>query len=202
MVFSGPRYPGGAPAWVPSLILLLGECKADNREKISGRWPAPATSIGTLTLMQLMTDTYGKSLATDLHRILLAYDAYPAWRLTMDLATLDDAAQERIALQAAQHPVTLMSILNELADSNGKTKMLIVYIIPRFIGKLSNLWKYSTAKLEARRNKSCKFIVRRQTCPRKRSVAQTERIICKRRGSGREKRNGVVVEGTTKFQKS
>eukprot|EP00965_Chrysotila_dentata_P013014 429527-Pleurochrysis_carterae.AAC.1 len=144
MIYGGKRYPGGAPAWVPSLVLLLGECKAESKSRAVASMPAGVSAVPhgpspsnrpSLSLLQLMETKYSRSLATDLHRILLAYDAYSDWRWTMDLATLDDADKERVALKAAQKAVTLMGIFNDLSDSNGKTKMfhVIVYIVPRFI---------------------------------------------------------------------
>eukprot|EP00965_Chrysotila_dentata_P239889 6203369-Pleurochrysis_carterae.AAC.2 len=110
MIYGGKRFPGGAPAWVPSLVLLLGECKIENREKVAavvGRHPsmpahphAPPSSSSTL--LQIMERKYGSALAVDLHRILLAYDAYHEWRSTMDIATPTDAERERVALEAAR----------------------------------------------------------------------------------------------------
>ena len=67
-----------------------------------------------------------------------------------------------------------------------------------------NLWPYSTAKLEARGGR-CKHIVRRQTSARPRAaqggVAKTKHSIAKRGGSKAQKKKGIVVEGSTSFQK-
>eukprot|EP00965_Chrysotila_dentata_P036315 1209609-Pleurochrysis_carterae.AAC.1 len=97
MIFGGKRFPGGAPAWVPSLVLLLGECRLDTRELHAGATSrnGPPSSTASSTLQQLMNKKYGKSLAVDLLRALRSYDAYAAWRATCDLATPDEAARER-----------------------------------------------------------------------------------------------------------
>eukprot|EP00965_Chrysotila_dentata_P226135 6195220-Pleurochrysis_carterae.AAC.5 len=90
----------------------------------------------------------------------------------------------------------LISIFDEAADSNGRTKMfyIIAHIMPRIVAKRGNLWNYSTTKLEAR-GARCKHAVRRQTCPCIRAeagkanagTAKTKAIIAKRVGSKRQK---------------
>eukprot|EP00965_Chrysotila_dentata_P116456 3849523-Pleurochrysis_carterae.AAC.1 len=63
-----------------------------------------------------------------------------------------------------------------------------------------NLWKYATAKLEAR-GARCKHIVRRQTSARPRmkegkggfGTGRVRAVIAKRGGSEKQKRMGVVV---------
>eukprot|EP00965_Chrysotila_dentata_P156714 5177452-Pleurochrysis_carterae.AAC.1 len=110
---------------------------------------------------------------------------------------------------------------------------VIVYIIPRFIQRcasisnsnsmpisltlaclaclslpvpscrIGNLWRMSTAKLEAR-GKCCKFVVRRQTSARPRAAGagtgKASVTIQKRGGSLAQKKKGVLVQGTTTFQ--
>eukprot|EP00965_Chrysotila_dentata_P089052 2940201-Pleurochrysis_carterae.AAC.1 len=103
MIYGGKRYPGGAPAWVPSLVLLLGECRLETRSKQaaagagSGKQSAGSshTSPSMCSLQQLLQNKFGKSLAIDLLRALRIYDAYLAWRTTCDMDTPDDAAKER-----------------------------------------------------------------------------------------------------------
>eukprot|EP00965_Chrysotila_dentata_P238940 6202809-Pleurochrysis_carterae.AAC.1 len=73
---------------------------------------------------------------------------------------------------------------------------IIVYILPRLVARHGNLWRFSTAKLEAR-GARCKHIVRRQTSARPRSkdngTRKTTHTIQKRGGSMRQKQKGIVV---------
>ena len=66
-----------------------------------------------------------------------------------------------------------------------------------------NLWPYSTAKLEARGARN-KHVIRRQTSARPRAAAggtaKTTQSIAKRGGNRRQKRKGLVVQGSTSYQ--
>ena len=202
MCYGNGKFPGGAAAWVPSLVLLMGDCKLELRAKHGGAAPAPPAPAASSSLEELMEQKYGASLATDLLRALKWYDAYVKWRRTLDVATPTPEDFEPAAYKQVIAAVEMTQLFDQLADCNGKTKMfhIVVYILSRMSAKLGNMWRFSTAKLEAR-GAVCKKIVRRQTSGRKRSVDKVAHVIQKKRTTKKQRKAGQPASMTHFVQK-
>ena len=104
MVFGSAKFPGGAAAWVPSLVLLIGNLKLEERDRVArtlGDVPRAAQNLTGRPLQEMMNEIYGQSLASTLLLILRGYDKYRTWRRIMDEPCESDAEKADNALRFA-----------------------------------------------------------------------------------------------------
>eukprot|EP00965_Chrysotila_dentata_P087837 2899824-Pleurochrysis_carterae.AAC.1 len=82
-------------------------------------------------------------------------------------------------------------------------KMLSSSAELKHLSSLGNLWRFSTAKLEARGARCCKHVVRRQTSARpgnaEGGTATNMAVITKRDGSIREKAKGLSIQEASSY---
>ena len=111
MVLGNQKFPGGVAAWLPSLILLIGECMLEKREAIraggsgvnvAGADLDASASSSRLNLEQRMYGKYGKSLGKTLFLVLQAYDAYTKVRHLVDKEPDSNSAADKEALALAK----------------------------------------------------------------------------------------------------
>ena len=100
-----------------------------------------------------MQHLVGKVLALSIGRMLNYYDAYYRFHITTHgpPPMLTRADREAYALRVGVDAVT---VFHYLEDSNPEHKSwmphIIWAVIPKFIAARGDIWRYSTAKLEAR----------------------------------------------------
>ena len=113
---------------------------------------APAADAAPPTLLELLIEIYGKSLANAMMVMVEGMDAYVVWRGIIREALLHPAEWEDAAFRAAVAAVALTSYFKDGSNDQARTWMfhIIIYILPLFIKLRGNLWPYSTAALEAR----------------------------------------------------
>ena len=108
MILGNAKFPGGVAAWLPSLVLLIGKCRLEQRDKargggdgvdVSGAAASSASDSSIpLSLQHLVFGKYGKSLGQTLLLMLQGYDAYRKLRELIDRRPAGDSTSDKQSL--------------------------------------------------------------------------------------------------------
>ena len=167
------------------------------------RAPAQDTTTAPLTLKQLLARDLGNNMAANALLMLSSMDTYGVMHTTLRTPPplVDDPAHEDRVEWALNIATTSVACFHDLEESNPSHRSAMPHIVwavvPEFVMKRGNLWRYSSGKLEAR-GAVAKRLGRGVVCWRNLGTTSTRGVKKRAVGTKKSRKKKLAVLDTEK----